>query len=254
MMLNYKVVSIDFDGTLVENCFPEIGNPRNEVIGRYRAERTCGTKFILNTCRTDELLENALRWCKFHEIEFDAVNMNLPELIEKYGGDSRKISADEYWDDKNVILEGKRCFEFVQVAQRKNANLAFLPKKSTKNACAYDFYLADDVVLEPMKPKLIWTDVKAKFQPDEVLLINVRSSMGKVPIMMANSQGWIDCDYHGNATNDGNIGICLLNLSDATVHYVRGDRIAQGMFVKHLAATDGNVDTIREGGFGSSGK
>ena len=48
------------------------------------------------------LLEVALEWCRARGLEFDAANENLPDLIEQYGGDCRKISADEYWDDKAV--------------------------------------------------------------------------------------------------------------------------------------------------------
>lgn len=37
---------------------------------------------------------------------FDEVNANLSERIEEYGEESRKISADEYWDDKAVLMDG----------------------------------------------------------------------------------------------------------------------------------------------------
>lgn len=32
-------------------------------------------------------------------------NENLPERIAQYGGDCRKISADYYFDDKNMFKE-----------------------------------------------------------------------------------------------------------------------------------------------------
>ena len=35
---------------------------------------------------------------------FDAINENLPERLEYYGCESRKISADEYWDDRAVHM------------------------------------------------------------------------------------------------------------------------------------------------------
>lgn len=41
----------------------------------------------------------------FHGLKFDAVNENLPEVIELMGGDSRKIFANEYIDDKNVLVD-----------------------------------------------------------------------------------------------------------------------------------------------------
>ena len=34
-------------------------------------------------------------------LKFDAVNENLPEIVEGFGGDSRKIYADVYIDDRN---------------------------------------------------------------------------------------------------------------------------------------------------------
>lgn len=37
------------------------------------------------------------------ELEFDAVNENLPEIIERYGSDGRKIYADVYIDDKSCF-------------------------------------------------------------------------------------------------------------------------------------------------------
>ena len=37
-------------------------------------------------------------------IEFDAVNENLPEVLEAWGfEDTRKIFAHQYWDDSAVI-------------------------------------------------------------------------------------------------------------------------------------------------------
>ena len=78
--------------------------------------------------------------------------------------------------------------------------------------------------------------------------------MGKHPVMLSNTQGWIDADYYGNVTNDGNIGIRLTNLSDK-VYVIRvGDRIAQGMFIKYLTADDDKGNGVeRTGGIGSTG-
>lgn len=147
-----------------------------------------------------------------------------------------------------------RCFEIVNSKYRKTAGKIILPKRATKSSAAYDIYSPVDIIIPPMTPTMIWTDIKAHFKEDEVLLINVRSSMGKYPIMIANTQGWIDSDYYNNAENDGNIGIRLLNLSNEDYIVKEGDRIAQAMFVKYLVANNGNSDSIRRCGFGSSGK
>ena len=42
---------------------------------------------------------------RFKQLEFDAVTDNLPEIIEQYGNNSRKITCDYYIDDKAVLPE-----------------------------------------------------------------------------------------------------------------------------------------------------
>lgn len=100
------VFAIDFDGTLCENAYPGIGKPKLDVIAYIRDLKYQGHKLILNTCREGESLYDAIAWCATWGLKFDAHNNNLPELIEKYGGDCRKISADYYIDDKSMFLEG----------------------------------------------------------------------------------------------------------------------------------------------------
>lgn len=146
-----------------------------------------------------------------------------------------------------------RKFEFVRAECRKGG-MDKLPTRSTKYAAAYDFYSPLYAIVEPHKSIMIWTNVKAQMEHDEVLLINVRSSMGKQPIMIANTQGWIDSDYYGNESNDGNIGVRLYNLGDTPYEIKTGDRIAQGMFVKYLTTDDDEGNgAVRTGGIGSTG-
>ena len=146
-----------------------------------------------------------------------------------------------------------RRFEVVSDKYRKNNVDIKLPTRATKNSIGYDFYSPIAVDIEPMHSQMIWTDVKAIFNSDEALIINVRSSMGKQPVMIANTQGWIESDYANNPDNDGNIGFRLFNLGD-TIYTVRvGDRIGQGMFIKYLTTDDDNATSTRNGGFGSTG-
>ena len=46
-----------------------------------------------------------MEWCKEHGLIFDAVNDNLPEIVEAFGGNCRKIFANEYIDDRNLMIE-----------------------------------------------------------------------------------------------------------------------------------------------------
>lgn len=102
---DYKIIAVDFDGCLCKSAWPEIGAPNTDVIAKLIERRKAGDKLILWTCREGEALQNALMWCKVFGLEFDAVNANLPEMNEMYGNDSRKIGADEYWDDKAVTVK-----------------------------------------------------------------------------------------------------------------------------------------------------
>lgn len=96
-----KIIAVDFDGTLCENKWPEIGEPNEELIEYLKDRQKVGDKLILWTCRAEELLKEAVYWCLDKELVFDAVNENLPETIKWMGGDTRKIFADEYIDDRS---------------------------------------------------------------------------------------------------------------------------------------------------------
>ena len=98
------IVAVDFDGTLCTNEYPEIGEPKRDVINAIKEYQSYGWKVILWTCRNHEALDNALEWCEKQGLNFDAVNTNLPEVQETFGGDTRKVFADVYIDDKNVLL------------------------------------------------------------------------------------------------------------------------------------------------------
>lgn len=99
------IIAVDFDGTLCENKWPEIGAPRATVIEELLNRQRNGARAILWTCRGGEHLTQAVDWCAEHGIHFDAVNENLPELMAQFDNDSRKIFANEYWDDKAVRVE-----------------------------------------------------------------------------------------------------------------------------------------------------
>ena len=97
-----RVIAVDFDGTLVENNYPEIGFPRMDVINRVLEEKARGSAVILWTCRCNKQLQDAVDYCKSFGLTFDAINCNVRERIEMYKDDSRKVCADEYWDDRAV--------------------------------------------------------------------------------------------------------------------------------------------------------
>ena len=97
-----QIIAVDFDGTLCKNKWPEIGDPNDELIQYLiMMQKTVGARLILWTCRIGEMLDNAITWCLEQGIQFDAVNKNLPDIIEEFGSDTRKIFANRYIDDRN---------------------------------------------------------------------------------------------------------------------------------------------------------
>ncbi len=96
-----KIIAVDFDGTLCENKWPEIGLPDLDMIDYLVKRKKDGARLILWTCRSGDKLEEAVLWAQMLGLEFDAVNENLPEIIQSFGGNTRKVFAHEYIDDRN---------------------------------------------------------------------------------------------------------------------------------------------------------
>lgn len=96
------IIAVDFDGTLVDDEYPNIGAPHMNLINLLIKRKHLGDRIILWTCRSGDFLEDAINFSYFYGLDFDAVNENLPEVIEQFGSDSRKITADVYVDDRHV--------------------------------------------------------------------------------------------------------------------------------------------------------
>lgn len=112
--ISSKIIAVDFDGTLCENAWPGIGKPKKEVIEYLKKEQAKGAKLILWTCRTGKLSVDAYVWCKKQGLIMDEVNANISEAIDIFGGDTRKVFAHEYIDDRMSNL-----FSFAAPPQKK---------------------------------------------------------------------------------------------------------------------------------------
>ncbi len=104
--MKYKMVlAVDFDGTVSLGQYPNTGPVNSRLVQFLKQRKQMGDKLILWTCREGVSLQNAIDFCRHNDLEFDAINDNLPETIEKYGSNSRKISCDYYIDDRAVAGE-----------------------------------------------------------------------------------------------------------------------------------------------------
>ena len=123
-----------------------------------------------------------------------------------------------------------------------------LPRRATKYSAGYDFYAAVSAEIKPGEKYVIPTNTAVEMDEDDVLLIFPRSSYSiKFGLELVNSVGVIDADYNDQ------IFICYRNTGDEPFFIKRGDRIAQGVFVKFFKTDDDNASGERHGGVGSTG-
>lgn len=101
----FTIYAVDFDGTLCTHEFPGIGKPNWKLIRWLIKKKDIGDKVILWTNRMGERLEEAIEWSNEKGLFFDAVNENIPEVMERYSdvlkgrASSPKITADVFIDD-----------------------------------------------------------------------------------------------------------------------------------------------------------
>lgn len=136
------IISIDFDGTIVENAYPEIGEPKTGVKSALRYLKSKGHTIIINSCRAGIYADNMIKWLRRHDFAFDFVNENDPKRTSQYGGDTRKISADIYIDDKNIFCKDISWFAILQEIER----LVYEEEKKKTRICLYDLFACLDSI------------------------------------------------------------------------------------------------------------
>ena len=97
------IIAVDFDGTIVEHRYPEIGEERPFATETLKMLIKDRHRLVLWTCREGELLEQALQWCRERGVEFYAANRDYPEeTTDNNPHFSRKLKADLFIDDRNI--------------------------------------------------------------------------------------------------------------------------------------------------------
>ncbi len=102
MNLNNRLtIAVDFDGTIVEDAYPNIGRPIIFAFETLKKLQEKGHILILWTYRYGERLDEAVTFCENNGIIFYAVNKSFPEE-QNDGKRSPKIHADLFIDDRNI--------------------------------------------------------------------------------------------------------------------------------------------------------
>jgi uncharacterized HAD superfamily protein len=113
------VISIDFDGTICDLAYPAIGELKKDASKYIRQLHDDGHKIIINTCRSGKFEGHAQDFLADNNIPYDYINSNLPHLIQQYGADCRKISADIYIDDKCLMGLPETWEEIYNIVNKK---------------------------------------------------------------------------------------------------------------------------------------
>jgi hypothetical protein len=118
------IIAVDFDGVLVQNAFPKIGEPDREMITLVQLLiQKSNIEVVLWTSRVDQPLEDAVTWCEQMGLQFDAVNDNAPSNKRKYGklypNGTRKVYADYYLDDHNMGYSRQMAIDIIKSILRE---------------------------------------------------------------------------------------------------------------------------------------
>ena len=74
------VIAVDFDGTIVENRYPEIGQERPFAIDTLKMLINDHHRLVLWSCREGQLLDDAINWCRERGVEFYAAIPRRPPI------------------------------------------------------------------------------------------------------------------------------------------------------------------------------
>lgn len=112
------VIAVDFDGTIVEHRYPEIGKEIPFAIDTLKMLIADQHRLILWSVREGKLLDEAVEWCRQRGVEFWAINKDYPEENGKQNNNhfSRKIKADVFIDDRNVggLLQWGEIYQIIK--------------------------------------------------------------------------------------------------------------------------------------------
>ena len=157
-----------------------------------------------------------------------------------------KVSYDIY----------KQSFECSEDEIKASYNAIKLPCRATRGSAGYDFFTQTPIVVPKGGSVVIPTGIRCRMPEGWVLMLFPRSGLGfKFGLRLANTTGVIDQDYY-YSYNEGHIMVKLINDSSIgkDVQLSPGSAFCQGVFLQYGVISDDRTDTIRNGGFGSSGR
>lgn len=117
------ILAIDFDGTIAELAFPEVGEMKPEADVYINKLFDEGHHIIIHTCRSGIHEGTAEKFLKEKGIHYHYINSNMPYMIEQFQQDCRKISADIYIDDKCLMGLPPTWKEIYDIIQKRKLEI-----------------------------------------------------------------------------------------------------------------------------------
>lgn len=96
------IIAVDFDGTLHQGQWPEIGTIMPDARKMMQKLKAEGHYIIIWTCREHTRQTEMVNWLIENDIPFDRVNDHKANTWQDYGYEARKVYAHVYVDDKQV--------------------------------------------------------------------------------------------------------------------------------------------------------
>ena len=133
-------IAVDFDGTIVEHRYPEIGREIPFDIDTLKMLTKEGHRLILWSVREGHLLDEAVEWCRKRGLEFYAVNKDYPEENREDKNYSRKLKVEMFIDDRNVgglpdwgviykMIAEKKSYRDILLEELNNEEYGAKPKR-----------------------------------------------------------------------------------------------------------------------------
>lgn len=135
----------------------------------------------------------------------------------------------------------------------KSEEKSLIPEYKSDLAAGVDLMASGSGSIESGKHALVKTGISIELPEGYEAQVRPRSGLAlKQGVTVLNTPGTIDADYRGE------IGVILINHSDVTFQYEKGDRIAQMVVAPVARAEFIHVDDLSDtdrgaGGFGHTG-
>lgn len=98
-------LAVDFDGTIVTEGFPKIGEIKQKTVDFLKLAKEKGHNIIIWTARSGQYEVDAKNFLIENNIPFDYINENPEDPFHQRGEQGRKLFANFYIDDRAIHVD-----------------------------------------------------------------------------------------------------------------------------------------------------